>query len=227
MDAKLSSYLWKSPRMLKTSCHLYRIGQFKVSCGTLESMLTFISKGKQSSWGNYLDWIGLSHVVSLIFLMTWLPWWNTFLQEVVGKIKVLRACKCLFLSLCVLTCEYIFDETSVFSTFLHYLYAYDDFHNLVKTTLYVGMNCLKGRNYMCLNALTLSLCISRAKSFEPNGILMDNSTLDDAFIFDSFLYYLFAFDDYHDSYGWPYMEVGYFLVGPHVWVTFLYVLHGL
>ncbi|PHU07422.1 hypothetical protein BC332_23911 [Capsicum chinense] len=46
-----------------------------------------------------------------------------------------------------------------------------------------------------------SLCVSHVKSFEPNGNLIDNSTLNDAFTFDSFLYYLFAYHGIHSSFG--------------------------
>ena len=57
---------------------------------------------------------------------------------------------------------------------------------------------LKGRNCMSLNDLIPSLY---AKSFESIGILIDDSTLDDAFTLDAFLYYLFAYDDIHASLG--------------------------
>ncbi|KAF3680237.1 putative pre-mRNA-processing factor 6-like [Capsicum annuum] len=60
---------------------------------------------------------------------------------------------------------------------------------------------LKGRGHMCLSALNPSFCALCAISFGLNGILIDDSTLDDAFTLDSFLYYLFAYDDIHTSFG--------------------------
>ncbi|KAF3627992.1 putative HMG1/2-like protein-like [Capsicum annuum] len=62
-------------------------------------------------------------------------------------------------------------------------------------------SCLKGKSHMCLNALIPSLCALCAMSFGPNGLLIDNSTLDDAFTIDSFLYYLFAYDDIYAILG--------------------------
>ncbi|KAF3654762.1 hypothetical protein FXO38_15006 [Capsicum annuum] len=109
--------------------------------------------------------------------------------------------QCLFLSLCIPTYECIFDENNFLSTFLHYLHAYNDIHNLVESTSYIGMNYPKRRICISLNALISSLCASHTKFLDPNGIVIDNSTLDDAFTFDFFLYYLFAYDDIHDSFG--------------------------
>ncbi|XP_047259163.1 uncharacterized protein LOC107878288 isoform X1 [Capsicum annuum] len=156
VDAELSSYLWKSPRMLKASCYLHEVGQFEVSYGTLGSRLNILSRGKQSSWENYLSWIGL-----LCGSFSILPNGMTLLMEYFSsgsfwKKRGLMCLQCLFLSLCVPTCEYIFDKNSFISTFLHYLYTYDNVPNLVESTSYVGMNCLKGRIVVCLKDLTPS-----------------------------------------------------------------------
>ena len=44
--------------------------------------------------------------------------------------------QCPFLPLCIPTCDYILDENCVFGAFLHYLYAYDDIHDVVGYTSY-------------------------------------------------------------------------------------------
>ncbi|PHT45841.1 hypothetical protein CQW23_14999 [Capsicum baccatum] len=135
-DVKLYSCLWKGPRMLKTSCHLHGVGQVEVSCGTLGSVFHIIFRGKPSSWANYLPWIGLLHgsfpilPVGMTPLMEYLP-------SVSGwKERGPTSLQCPFLSLCVPTCEYILDENCVFGAFLHYLYAYDDIHDVIGYTSY-------------------------------------------------------------------------------------------
>ncbi|KAF3629220.1 putative disease resistance protein-like [Capsicum annuum] len=122
--------------MLKTSCHLYGVGQVEVSCVTLGSVLHIICKGKPSSWENYLPWIGLLHGSFPI-----LPICMTPLMECLPSVSGWKergpiCLQCPFLSLCVPTCEYILDKNCVFGAFLRYLYAYDDIHNVVGYTSY-------------------------------------------------------------------------------------------
>lgn len=63
------------------------------------------------------------------------------------------------------------------------------------------MISLKGRSHMCLNVLSPSQCTLCAIYLEPNDILFYDNTLDEVFTLDSFLYYIFAYDDIDDGFG--------------------------
>ncbi|KAM3285774.1 hypothetical protein P3S67_024573 [Capsicum chacoense] len=135
-DAKLYSCLWKGPRILKTSCHLHAVGQVEVSCGTLGSVLHIICREKSSSWANYLPWIGLLYGSFPILPIGMTPLMECLPSVSGWKERGLACLQCPVLSLCVPTCEYILDENYVFGDFLHYLYAYDDIHDVVRYISY-------------------------------------------------------------------------------------------
>ena len=83
----------------------------------------------------------------------------------------------------------------------YYLFAYDVIHNHVESTSYVGLNYIERKSVVCLNDLSPSLSVLVAKSLEPYGILVDGNAMDEISMLNSFLYYLFAYDDVHASCG--------------------------
>lgn len=79
---------------------------------------------------------------------------------------------------------------------------------------------------MCLNIFIPSLCVLCAKYFDPKGILIDNSILDDAFMLDSFLYYHFSYNDVHAGLG-IILFGGRKIIGWSTWLgnNVLWVIH--
>lgn len=126
--------------------------------------------------------------------------------------------QCLFIPLCVPNHEHTLDENNVLNTVLYYLYAYDVTHNHIDSTSYVGMHCLKRKIMVCINALNPFLSVFCSKYLEVNGILVDNNILEQTFIFDSFLYYLFAYDNIYASLG-IFFYGGRKIVGWSTWLS--------
>lgn len=87
--------------MLEASCHLHRIEQFKVSNGTLISMLTVKNEGDATSWEDHLYGSELVFNIFFIFSSSMTPLVNSLPLGSFLKNRGLMCLKCLLLSLCV------------------------------------------------------------------------------------------------------------------------------
>ena len=91
-----------------------------------------------------------------------------------------------------------FNENGVLKSFLFYLFAYDDDHVCVKNAFYVNMGCLERKGVMHPNASTRSLVIPTSSDLatrflECLATLKYGNTFDRTHLFNTFLYYLYAF----------------------------------
>ncbi|WMV14249.1 hypothetical protein MTR67_007634 [Solanum verrucosum] len=92
---------------------------------------------------------------------------------------------------------------SFLTPFLYYLFAYD----LVDCTSYGDKSYLSREGEVYLKFVMLSLCVPSchvmsARILKPSFNLAYRNTLDDPYVHDTFLYYLFAYDESHICLKW-------------------------
>ncbi|KAH0693076.1 hypothetical protein KY285_020173 [Solanum tuberosum] len=116
---------------------------------------------------------------------------------------------------------------SFLTPFLYYLFVYD----LVDCASYGSRSCLSREGEGYPKFIMLSLCvpscdIMSARIFEPSCDLAYRNTLDDPNVHDTFLYYLFAYEESHIylKYSWHlgrgFIEVYTCLSDPIMWTFF-------
>ncbi|WMV37555.1 hypothetical protein MTR67_030940 [Solanum verrucosum] len=92
---------------------------------------------------------------------------------------------------------------SFLALFLYYLFAYD----LVDCASYGDKSYLSREEEVYLKFVMLSLCVPScdvmsARILKPSFNLAYRNTLDDSYVHDTFLYYLFAYDESHICLKW-------------------------
>ena len=92
---------------------------------------------------------------------------------------------------------------SFLTPFIYYLFA----HDLVDCAFYGGRSYLLGEGKVSLKFFMMSLCIPSfdvmsVMILKPSCDLSYRNTLDDPYVYPTFLYYLFAYDETHICLKW-------------------------